>query len=93
MRCSRCLCADMTTQSHASHMPQAQHDESFLARHRPLIVRLVTTASIAGAVLLATAMFAPGLVTLVALIGGCALMHLFGHGSHGHGGGGTPSER
>lgn len=83
----------MTTQSHATHMAHAPAEGSWLTRHRPLLTRIATIALVGALVLLATAVFAPGLVTFVALMGGCVLMHLFGHGSHGHGGGATPNDR
>lgn len=83
----------MTTQTHTSHMASSAPEGSWLARHRPLVMRIATVGLIGALVLLATAVFAPGLVTFVALMGGCLLMHLFGHGSHSHGAGAAPSER
>lgn len=79
-----------------THVPPGAHIDrsgSFFARRHSRIVRIAAVAPIAVAVLLATAVFAPGLVTFVALMGGCLLMHLFGHGSHDHGVGTMPKER
>jgi len=84
------------TQTEAQALPDQTHSDAHPAsgRRSPWLLPALAIAGAVATVLVVSGVVAPNLLIWAAVIGGCGLMHVFGHGGHGgHEGGSPPAKR